>query len=205
MRALQTLLAGLLFGLCLQAQTEPAIDKDSISVHPVRRGNMPVRLMPAGEILSLDPPVVTAMVRPSEQPTPQVGQKAAVLLKPGVQALGSIADIDRATSLEGWKLTIRLKEPLPADASVGSKVGTLVEVGELKDVVYFEKPGTAKGYTEMPLFVIEPGHDFARRAQVRFGRESGALIQIVSGLQPGDMVIVTDTSQFNSYERVQLK
>jgi hypothetical protein len=57
----------------------------------------------------------------------------------------------------------------------------------------------------MPLFVLEPNGDFAERTIVRFGRQSGALIQIVSGLSPDDLVIVTDTARWNSYERVRLK
>ena len=119
------------------AQVEPEIDKDSISVHPVRRGNFPVRLMPAGEIVALTPPEVMVSVP-------------------------------------------------------GDTVGRL----DTKD--------PARANSEMPLFVIQPGGE-ARRAIVRFGRESGALIQVLSGLSAGDRVIVTDTSKWNGYERLRLK
>jgi len=81
----------------------------------------------------------------------------------------------------------------------------LIEVGELKDVVYFERPATARANAEMPLFVLEPNGEFAKRTTVLFGRQSGALIQIVSGLSPGDLVIVTDTSKWNSQERLRIK
>ena len=119
--------------------------------------------------------------------------------------IGSVVDMDRATLLDSYKLMIRLKDPFPADATVGEKVGSLIEVGELKDVAYFERPAGARPNTEMPLFVLEPNGEFARRAMVRFGRQSGGLIQIVSGLSPDDLVIVTDTSKWNSYERLRLK
>ena len=189
----------------LAAQAEPEVDKNSISVHPVRRGNMPIRLMPAGEITSLTPPEVSVTVPSGTVPSPQVGQQASVQVKPPEVMIGSVVDLDRATRLDSWKLTIRLNEPFPADAAVGVKVGSLIEVGELKDVVYFERPATARANTEMPLFVLEPNGEFAKRTTVRFGRQSGALLQIVSGLSPGDMVIVTDTSKWNSQERLRIK
>jgi HlyD family secretion protein len=187
------------------AQAEPEIDKNNISIHPVRRGNMPIRLMPAGEIVSLTPPEVLVTVPTGTVPSPQVGQQASVQIKPPGVMMGSVVDIDRATLLDSWKLTIRLKEPFPAAASLGTKAASLVEVGELKDVVYFERPATARPNTEMALFVMEPGGEFAKRTTVRFGIQSGALIQIVSGLSPGDMVIVTDTTKWNSYQRVRVK
>jgi len=189
----------------LAAQAEPEVDKNSISVHPVRRGNMPIRLMPAGEITSLTPPEVSVTVPSGTVPSPQVGQQASVQVKPPEVMIGSVVDLDRATRLDSWKLTIRLNEPFPADAAVGVKVGSLIEVGELKDVVYFERPATARANTEMPLFVLEPNGEFAKLTTVRFGRQSGALLQIVSGLSPGDMVIVTDTSKWNSQERLRIK
>ena len=187
------------------AQAEAEIDKNSISVHRVRSGDMPIRLMPSGEITSLSPPEVSATVPAGTTPSPQVGQKASVQVKPPDVMIGSVVDMDRATLLDAYKVTIRLKEPFPDDATVGKKVGTLIEVGALKDVIYFEKPATAQPNSEMPLFVVETNGEFAKRTTVRFGRQSGALIQIVSGLKPNDMVIVTDTTKWGAYERIRLK
>jgi hypothetical protein len=186
-------------------QSEAEIDKSNISVHRVRHGDMPIRLSPGGEITSLSPPEVSVTVPSGTTPSPQVGQKASIQVKPPDVMIGSVVDMDRATLLDSYKLMIRLKDPFPADATVGEKVGSLIEVGELKDVAYFERPAGARPNTEMPLFVLEPNGEFARRAMVRFGRQSGGLIQIVSGLSPDDLVIVTDTSKWNSYERLRLK
>ena len=187
------------------AQNEAEIVKNNVSVHRVRRGEMPIRLMPSGEIVSLSPPEVSVLVPSNTTPSPQVGQRASVQFKPPDVMIGSVADMERATMLDNYKLTIRLNEPFPAEAAVGNKVGSLIQVGALKDVVYFEKPANARPDSEMPLFVLEPNGEFAKRMMVRFGRQSGALIQIVSGLAPGDLVIVTDTGKWNSFERVHLK
>ena len=130
---------------------------------------------------------------------------AAILLNPTERLIGSVVDIDRATLLDSWRLTVRLRDPFPAGVSVGMKVGSLIEVGEIKDAVYFERPANARGNSDMPLFVIEPNGEFARRVSVRFGRQSGALIQVLDGLLPGDKVIVTDTTKWNSHSRLRIK
>jgi hypothetical protein len=189
----------------LAARSEPEIDRNSISVHPVRRGNMPIRLMANGEITSLAGAEVSVAVPSGAVPSPQIGQPASVQVKPPEVMIGSVVDVDRATRLDSWQVTIRLNQPFPAGAALGAKVDSLIEVGELKDVIYFERPASAHANAEMPLFVLEPNGEFARRTTVRFGLQSGALIQIVSGLSPGDMVIVTDTSQWNSQGRLRIK
>ena len=187
------------------AQTEAEVSKNDISVHRVRRGDMPIRLMPRGKISSLSPPEVSVLAPSGTMLSPQVGQSASVQIKPPEVMTGSVVDIDRATLLDSYRLTIRLREPFPGEASVGTTVGTLIEVGVLRDAIYFERPANARADSEMPLFVFEPNGDFARRVMVRFGRQSGALIQIVSGLSLDDLVIVTDTAKWNSYDRVRLK
>jgi hypothetical protein len=186
-------------------QSDDVIDKNSISVHRVRRGDMPIRLMPAGEIISLSPAEVSVSVPSGMTPSPQVGQQASVQVRPPDVLIGNVVDIDRATRLESYKVTIRLNASFPAGTAVGAKVSSLIEVGQMKDVVYFERPAAAQPNTEMLLFVLEANGEYAKRTTVRFGRQSGALMEIVSGLSPDDMVIVTDTSKWNSHERVRLK
>ena len=187
------------------AQDEAEIIKTDISIHRVRRGDMPIRLMSSGEILSLDPPEVLVTAPSGTTPAPQVGHKASVQIKPPNVMVGNIVDIDRATLLDSYKLTIRLKNTFPSDITIGKKVDSLIETGELKDVTYFERPANARPDTEMALFVLEPKGGFARRTTVRFGRQSGGLIQVISGLSPDDLVIVTDTAKWSTHERVRLK
>ncbi len=43
-------------------RADPEVDKNGLSVHPVRRGDMPLRLTPIGEIVSLTPPEVSVTV-----------------------------------------------------------------------------------------------------------------------------------------------
>jgi hypothetical protein len=186
-------------------QAEPEIAKDDISVHEVQRGTMPLRLMGDGEIVSLTPSqALVRVLAPAAYP-PQIGQKASIQIKPPAVLAGKVVGVDEAVERGFTKVKIELGEPLPKDVALGAKLGSLIEVGELKDVLFLARPANSRPDSEMALFVIERNGQFARRTKVHFGLQSGPLIQIRSGLSPGDRVIVTDTSKWESYERLRLK
>ena len=100
---------------------------------------------------------------------------------------------------------IYLDEALPEGTSIGLKVYGQIDVGELRDVVFFERPGDARPNTQSIIFLLAPDGEHAKRVKVRYGQQSGALMEIISGLSPGDRVIVTDMSAWASHERVRLK
>jgi len=96
--------------------------------------------------------------------------------------------------------------PLPERTTVGTRIGALLDTKqELQDVVFFDRPADSRPNTESIIFLIEPGDEYAKRVTVRYGRQSGAQMEIISGLVPGDRVIVTDMSAWSSYPRVRLK
>jgi HlyD family secretion protein len=49
-----------------------------------------------------------------------------------------------------------------------------------------------------------PGSSEAIRTAVKLGKSSVNTIEIVSGLNPGDQVILSDTSAWDSHERIRL-
>ncbi len=100
---------------------------------------------------------------------------------------------------------IEFSAPFAADTKIGEKLGALVGTGSLRKAVFFARPADASANSQASVFVIEPGGQYARRVRVRYGRLSGPLIQIVSGLSPGDQVIVTDMSKWNASPRVRLQ
>ena len=48
------------------------------------------------------------------------------------------------------------------------------------------------------------GRVYATRTQVSLGRSSVNTIEVVSGLAPGDRVILSDMSQWDTHNRVKL-
>jgi len=176
---------------------DPEVLKATLSVHEVRRGNMLLRQNFPGSVTSLNPPTVT--LRDPQTGVLRVGQKAYFQIKPPTVLTGRVVRAGPVTA------DVELADPLPDGTSVGSQLGAMVEVGELADVVFFDRPADAQPNSETSIFLIEPDGQHARRVPVRYGRISGPQIEIVSGLSPGDRVIVTDMSKWASYARVTLK
>ena len=60
--------------------------------------------------------------------------------------------------------------------------------------------------TKKPLgmFKLDPSGLHATRSAVRLGRSSVNTIEVVSGLKPGDRVILSDTSQWDDHDRIRL-
>jgi hypothetical protein len=192
--------------LSLSAQSEePAIPKDSISVHTVRQGSMPVRWRGAGTIESVVPPkaVLTPLDGGSEPC--KTGQRSSVQIEPRKILTGRVVRVLKGENAERSRCEVELSDALPAGVSVSKEVNGLIEVGEIRDAVYFERPADSSANSDALVFVIEPGDEYARRVSVRYGELSGPLIQILSGLSAGDRVIVTDMSQWRAHERVRLK
>ena len=57
----------------------------------------------------------------------------------------------------------------------------------------------------MGLFRLAPDGKEASRVPVKLGRASVSTIEVVEGLQPGDQVILSDMSAWDSYDRIRLK
>jgi HlyD family secretion protein len=80
-----------------------------------------------------------------------------------------------------------------------------IEVERVADAVYLGQALPARPNSRVPLFkLVEDGNE-AQRVMVELGNTSIDGVEIVSGLQPGDRVIVSDMSTWSKYDRVLVK
>jgi HlyD family secretion protein len=75
----------------------------------------------------------------------------------------------------------------------------------LRDVVYVGRPVFADPNSEVMVFKIDSERAYATRVRVRFGRSSVSTIEVLGGLQVGDVIILSDKSSYEQYDRVSLK
>lgn len=192
--------------LPLSAQdSEPSVSKDSVSVHTVERGNMPLKGRAIGSIVSLAPNTAVMRIFPGDPGPCRTGQKASVQIDAPHVITAEVVAVHSDQSAGSTNCEVRLIGSLPPDAVVGKNVEGLIEVGSLPDVVFLARPAQSSANSEAYIFVLEPGGEYARRVSVRYGALSGPLIQVERGLSPGDRVIVTDMSKWATSERVRLK
>jgi HlyD family secretion protein len=192
--------------LPLSAQdSEPIVSKERVSVHTVERGNMPLMGRATGSIISLEPNKAIMRIVPGDPGPCKTGQKASVQIDAPNVITAEVVAVRSGQSAGNANCEVKLTGSLPADAIVGKKVEGLIGVGSLSDVIFLARPALSSANSQAYIFVLEPGGEFAHRTTVRYGVLSGPLIQVEHGLLPGDRVIVTDTSKWETSQRIRLK
>jgi hypothetical protein len=185
--------------------SEAVVSKDAISVHRVERGTLTLRASARGTISSVAPARATVRLPLEQGAAIQVGQTCSVQVRAPAVLRGQVAQVERDTLRRVTTAELELSAPLPPGIAVNDSVGALIDVGTADDVVYFERPASARPATTSTIFVLEPDGEHARRVAVVYGRLSGSQLEIIRGLAPGDRVIVTDLPDVAGRDRIALK
>lgn len=186
-------------------QPEPTVEKDSLWITRVERGAMPLRVAATGSIASTTPPRAMVALSVEQQAIVRTGQNCSIQIVPRKVISGRVRRVVRDDRQGTTAAEIELAQPLPEGTAIGAKVGGQIEVGTANDVVYFERPEDSRPNTTASVFVVEADNEHAKRVAVKYGRQSGPLMEIVGGLSPGDRAIVSDMSAWAGYERVRIK
>jgi HlyD family secretion protein len=133
-----------------------------------------------------------------------VGQVAAIDTRNGIIP-GHVQRIDPAVLNGTVTVDVALDGELPRGARADLSVDGTIEIERLDNVVYVGRPAYGQAESTIGLFKLDPDGQEARRTVVTLGRSSVNAIEIVSGLQPGDIVILSDMSQWDNVERVRLR
>ena len=96
------------------------------------------------------------------------------------------------------------KEGLPDGARPDLSVDGTVELERLNDVVYVQRPVFGQQDATVQLFKLEPDGKYANKVKVSLGRASVSTIEVKDGLKVGDVVILSDMSAYDTYDRIKL-
>ncbi len=84
------------------------------------------------------------------------------------------------------------------------RVEGVIQTGSVTDVMTIPRPVFSRENSESELFVLDETGSRAVRTPVRLGVGSLSTMEVVSGLNIGDFVIVSDTSGFQDRETIEL-
>jgi HlyD family secretion protein len=133
----------------------------------------------------------------------QLDQLAEIDTRNGVIP-GHVIRVDPAVDNGTVTVDIALDAPLPKGARPDLSVDGTIELERLQDVLYVERPVQGQPESLVSLFKVGTNGREAARTQVKLGRSSVSTIEILQGLQIGDQIILSDMSQWDSFERVRL-
>jgi len=133
-----------------------------------------------------------------------VGQKAYVDTRNDT-IVGYVSRIDPAVQNAAVLIDIALPEDLPPSARTDLSVDGTVEIQRLDDVIFVGRPAFGQANQRIGLFKLVDDGNYAERVSVQLGAASVNEIEVVEGLEPGDIVILSPMDQWDGYERVRLR
>ncbi|MCF7761551.1 MAG: efflux RND transporter periplasmic adaptor subunit [Cephaloticoccus sp.] len=152
-----------------------------------------------------DPARLKAEVRIAETQAKDItiGLSALVDTRNGIVA-GHVSRIDPSVQNGTVTVDVLFDGPLPKGARPDLSVDGTIELERLTDVVYVGRPAFGQERSTVGIFKLEADGNYADRVQVQLGRSSVNTVEIIQGLQPGDRVILSDMSQWDTNERIKL-
>ncbi|NNF29334.1 MAG: HlyD family efflux transporter periplasmic adaptor subunit [Gemmatimonadetes bacterium] len=118
---------------------------------------------------------------------------------------GTVTRIDPAVQNGTVTIDVTLPDELPRSARPDLSVDGNVIIDRLDDVVYMGRPAYGQANSRVGIFVLTPDGTHAERRNVQLGRSSVNEIEVVEGLEPGDIVILSDMSAWDGHDRVRLR
>jgi HlyD family secretion protein len=132
----------------------------------------------------------------------QFGQPATINTRNG-EVEGKVARIDPAAQNGTVTVDISLPRELPRGARPDLTVDGTIETARLADVLFVSRPAQGQPDSLITLFKVQEDGG-AVRTKVRLGKASVNTIEIVDGLSVGDQVVLSDTSQWDAFDRIRL-
>jgi HlyD family secretion protein len=134
----------------------------------------------------------------------EIGQPAQIDTRNGIIA-GRVSRKDPAATNGTVTVDVALTGALPRGAVPDLSVDGTIELERLENVLYVGRPAFGQELSTVGLFKITNESGEAERAQVKLGRSSVNTIEVQSGLNVGDQVVLSDMSAWDAFDRVRLR
>jgi HlyD family secretion protein len=170
---------------------------------PVQVGQ---RIKPGDNLARVaDPTKLKAQVKIAETQAKDIvtAQVASIDTRNGIVA-GHVIRVDPAVEQGTVTVDVAIDGDLPKGARPDLSVDGTIELERLDNVIYVGRPAFGQENNTVGIFKLVAGTSEAVRTPVKLGRSSVNTIEILSGLEPGDQVILSDTSSMDAHERIRL-
>ncbi|MGB7217788.1 MAG: efflux RND transporter periplasmic adaptor subunit [Vicinamibacterales bacterium] len=133
----------------------------------------------------------------------QIGQVASIDTRSGIVP-GKVVRIDPSVQNGTRTVDVSLSGALPKGAVPDLSVDGTIELQRLADVLFVGRPAFGQEQATVQLFKVQASGE-ATRVQVKLGVSSVNNVEVVSGLNVGDQVVLSDMSAWDAFDRVRLQ
>jgi len=119
--------------------------------------------------------------------------------------MGTVTRIDPAVRNGTVTIDVSLPQDLPPSARPDLSVDGNVIIERLDDVTHVGRPTFGQPNQRVSIFKLTPEGDYAERVTVQLGASSVNDIQVIDGLTQGDVVILSDMSRYDGFDRVRIR
>lgn len=131
-----------------------------------------------------------------------IGLPAEIDTRNGI-VRGIVTRINPAAQGGTVGVDVTLQGDLPPGARPDLSVDGTIQIEHLPDLVQVGAPAFGSENSTVQLFKLD-GQGEAHRVNVRLGRRSVSVVEVLEGLEPGDQVILSDMSQYEANDRVRI-
>ncbi len=132
-----------------------------------------------------------------------IGLPAAIDTRNGIVP-GRVTRVAPSSQDGTVTVDVSLEGPLPKGARPNLSVDGTIEIERLPNVLYVQRPAISQANSKIELFKVSKDGKEAVRVPVELGRTSVNTVEIVTGLQVGDRVILSDTAAQDGYDKIRL-
>jgi multidrug resistance efflux pump len=133
-----------------------------------------------------------------------IGQTALIDTRTDTIA-GTVTRIDPAVRNGTVTIDVSLPQELPSSARPDLSVDGNVIIERLDDVTYVGRPTFGQANQRVSIFKLTGDGAYADRVTVQLGASSVNDMEVREGLAPGDVVILSDMSRWDGFDRVRLR
>ncbi|MEP6689553.1 MAG: HlyD family efflux transporter periplasmic adaptor subunit [Gemmatimonadaceae bacterium] len=133
-----------------------------------------------------------------------LGQAAQIDTRNGIID-GRVIRVDPASTNGTVAVDVSLEGELPKGARPDLSVDGTITIDRLQNTIFVGRPAYGQAESTVGIFRQTADGKEAERVNVKLGVSSVNTIQVLSGLKVGDVVIVSDMSAYDQFERVRIK
>ena len=133
-----------------------------------------------------------------------IGQSVTIDTRRSI-VTGTVIRIDPAVVNGVVQVDVAFSESLPTEARPDLTVDGTISLASIENSVFVGRPSYSQSDSTSSIYRLTSDGKFAERIPVTFGIGSASEIQILTGLEPGERIILSDSSAWNHLERIRIQ